>query len=511
MLCRYPFLAIAVILLGGVTARRAVAADTIIIVTTTADLGGSCPGANCTLRAAIAYANASPTQDQIIGFNIPGTCPQTIQVFSELPTIGDSLSIRGYTQTGGSPNTNAEGDNATICIELQPASGGSNISNGLRFAPADITDTFDVSGLSIGGFDHGARIEGGNYTISGNFIGLRANGTTPIPNAFDGILVQASNAYFATTRQVGGSAPAQRNVISANGTGVALVSGGANRVEKNFIGTDRTGNAAAGNLTGIYASSLSNGIFFNTISGNASFGIRLENENGAANAVDINRIGLKNYLVCTPGPCPPAALALGNGADGVRIAGGAAGNDVTGNQIAWNGGAGIRLSDSGPQNNASENSMHDNAGLGIDLGVTGVNANNNDAAEPANSPNRLLNYPVLSAAGGSARGGFVFGYLQSTNSHYIIEFFADDISDPSGHGEGFDYLGNVEVDITNAPAGGNGQVTFAAPISAGSSLVGRHISAIARDTFSNTSEFSANTVYVFIDSIFANGFDPFAP
>lgn len=507
MLYRYPFLAIAAIVLAAAPAHRAAAADTIIIVTTTADIGGSCPGANCTLRAAIAYANASPSQDQIIGFNIPGACPQTIKVFSDLPTVGDSLSIRGYTQTGGAPNTNANGDNATICIELQPASSGSNTTNGLRFAPSDITDTFDVSGLSIGGFDRGIRIEGGNYTIGGNFIGLRANGTTHMLNAYGGILVYASNSYYATTRRIGGSEPAQRNVISGNGTGVSLVSGGGNTVESNFIGTDRSGNVAAGNQDGIYASSLSNGIRFNTVSGNASFGIRLENPNGAANAVTANRIGLKNYVICFP-TCAPSAYALANGADGVRIAEGAAGNNISGNQIAWNGGDGITLPDAGPQNFISANSMHDNAGLGIDLGANGVNPNNNDATEPATSPNRLLNYPVLNLAGGGDRNGTVYGYLQSTNSHYTIEFYADDIADPSGHGEGYDYLGNVEIDITNAPAGGNGQAFFAAPVFSASSMVGRHISAIVRDTNSNTSEFSANTVYEFIDSIFANGFEP---
>ena len=197
--------AIALAALLATATQLARAADTIIIVTTTADLGGSCPGPNCTLRAAIAYANASPTQDQIIGFNISGACPQTIKVFSDLPAIVDSLSIRGYTQPGGLPNDNAYVDNATICIQLQPASSGSNIANGLRFAPSDTTTTFDVSGLAIGGFDRGIRIEGGNYTITGNFIGVDADGVTQRANAYDGVAVYASNGYFASTRRVGGS------------------------------------------------------------------------------------------------------------------------------------------------------------------------------------------------------------------------------------------------------------------------------------------------------------------
>lgn len=498
---------LAAILIAAAT-QPVLAADTIILVTTTGDLGGTCPGSNCTLRAAIAYANASPTLDQIIGFNISGACPQTIKVFSELPPIGDSLSIRGYTQTGASPNSSSTADNATICVQLQPTTSGSNIASGLRFAPTDTASTFDVSGLSIGGFNDGIRIEGGNYTIGGNFLGVDADGVTQRTNSYNGIRVQASNAYFASTRLIGGSDPAQRNVISENGIGVALYSGGGNQVNNNFIGTTRSGNTAAGNGNGIYASSLFNDISGNAVSGNTTQAIRIEGPNGGANYVGFNRIGLKNYLVCFPPPCAPSAYALANGGSGVRIAGGAAGNNISANQIAWNGGDGIELPDAGQLNYISENSMHDNMGLGIDLGTSGVDANNNDATESASSPNRGLNYPVLNFAGGGDHGGTVYGNLQSTNGHYTIEFYADDTT---GHAQGLDFLGSADVDITNAPTGSNGQVVISMPVSSNTDLVGRYISAIARDADGNTSEFSTNKAYVFVDSIFANGFDPFVP
>lgn len=497
------------IALSIVAAMPAAAADTIVIVTSAADLGGSCPGASCTLRAAINYANASPAFDQIIGFNISGACPQTINLFSELPTIGDSLSIRGYTQPGAQPNDSDVADNATLCIRIKPASGGTHIANGLRFAPGDITGTFDVSGLSIGGFDRGIRIEAGNYTITGNFIGVDADGATPRVNAYDGIAVYASNSYFATTRRIGGYDLAQRNVISGNGTGVMLASGGGNVVRGNFIGTTRSGNSALANANGIYASSIGNDIEDNVVSGNSGAAIRIEGGNGLANSVGGNRIGIKAFAFCLPQPCTPDD-ALGNGGDGVRLANGAAGNGISGNDIAWNSGDGVSLPSAGPQNAISANSMHDNGGLGIDLGIDGVDSNDNDAAAPTGAPNRLLNQPHVDLAGGAASGGSAQGYLTSTNGHYTIEFYADDAPDPSQHGEGAEYLGYGEVDISNAPAGDNGLVAFHLPI-AGSGLVGKRISAIARDADGNTSEFSQNRIYVALDVIFADGFDPFGP
>lgn len=494
-----------VVLLGASVAMPASGADTIIIVTSTGDLGGSCPGASCTLRAAIDYANASPDLDQIIGFNIPGACPQTIKVFSSLPTIGDTLSIRGYTQPGAAPNTLEAGDDATLCIQLQPTTGAPESSSGLRFAPGDISDTFEVSGLSIGGFDDAIRIEGGNYRVTGNFLGVAADGTSARTNGYNGIEVAAGNGYFATTRRIGGSDAADRNLISGNGTGVMLASGGGNVVRNNFIGTTRSGNTALGNANGIYASSIGNDISGNVVSGNTGTAIRLEGANGLANSVGSNRIGVKALAFCVPQPCVPLD-ALANGGDGVRIANTAAGNNVTANTIAWNDGDGISLPSAGPQNGISANAMHDNAGLGIDLGADGVDANDNDASVPAGAPNRLLNYPVIDAVGGNDAGGVAHGTLQSTNGHYTIELYADDVLDPSQHGEGRVYLGYDEVDIANATAGNNGSIAFDLPFT-GADLIGRHISAIARDDVGNTSEFSLARTYVFSDMIFANGFE----
>jgi CSLREA domain-containing protein len=93
-----------------------------------ADLGdGLCDvnlfgsGQQCTLRAAIEQANATPGAD-VINFNIPdtfGTGVKTINVGalddSGLPPITDQVTINGYSQPGASPNTLARGTNANRC------------------------------------------------------------------------------------------------------------------------------------------------------------------------------------------------------------------------------------------------------------------------------------------------------------------------------------------------------------------------------------------------------------
>jgi hypothetical protein len=66
-------------------------------------------GGRCTLRAAIEEANDT-AGDDTINFNIGGTgAGKTISPSSALPTITDTITIDGYTQTGASPSTLDEG------------------------------------------------------------------------------------------------------------------------------------------------------------------------------------------------------------------------------------------------------------------------------------------------------------------------------------------------------------------------------------------------------------------
>src|SRR5215203_3674583 len=135
-------------------------AATTFTVNSTADYGdvaaldGVCDatrgGGECTLRAAIEQANATPGADTI-HFDIPGTGVKTIHVNSRdlgaLPTITEQVTIDGYTQTDAHPNTKAVGNDAALKVVLDGSSVSSN--DGLRI---DSASNSLIKGLVINSF-----------------------------------------------------------------------------------------------------------------------------------------------------------------------------------------------------------------------------------------------------------------------------------------------------------------------------------------------------------------------
>lgn len=494
---------------GTAVDRGAFEADSsgasVLLVTNTNDAGAG------SLRAAIADANANPAAN-VIGFNIPGACPRTIALQTELPAITDDISIRGYTQPGAQPNTSALSDNATICVELVEAT-GQTIANGLRFAPTASSSSQDVSGLSIGRFTTGIRFDGPitgtgvGCSAWGNFIGLAADGTTLRANAFAGINVEGR--MYCT---IGGDDNAQRNVVAGGLAGVRVNGDQTTFVRNNYIGTTRSGNTARPNTIGVALLSGLNYVEDNLVSGNSGNAVTMNGMAAQYNYVRGNRIGRAAFRVCTNPPCAPDFLALPNGADAVYISSGSTGNRITDNTIAFNAGAGVRVVGNGTGGHfIGGNAIYANDGLGIDLGATGVDPIDNDATTPPGTPNRGINAPLLDFAFGGNHNGSVYGRLQTINDDYVVEFFASTDCDPSGHGEGRYPLGTSLVSVTNATATTNGQQSFQAPIAWTGDLPGMAITATVSPAHGSdfpTSEFSQCMSYVFSDVIFADGFDP---
>jgi parallel beta-helix repeat protein len=177
-----------------------------------------------------------------------------------------------------------------------------------------------------------------NTVVSGNYIGLAADGTTRLPNTFDGVEI-GDQAYSNT---IGGDTSGERNIISGNGGNGVSVEGHDNVISGNYIGTDAPGTAARGNmLDGVYLTRDADSNLIggdapgarNLISGNESGGIDLngaDNNTLAGNYIGVNAGGTD--VLANDG----FGASMGNGAEGNTIGGDTAaeGNIISGNSRA---------------------------------------------------------------------------------------------------------------------------------------------------------------------------------
>ncbi|MDH3706531.1 MAG: right-handed parallel beta-helix repeat-containing protein, partial [Acidimicrobiia bacterium] len=231
-----------------VTVNSAGDAGDLVPGDTVCDTGGTNSGGapECTLRAALEEADAAagPT---VVEFAMPVTEPgyqpapvaYAIAPASPLPLVGQRVVIDATTQSehasAGRPVVQVDGTSAGPATGLRLSGPGSVLR-----------------GLSIGNFDGAGLVVSGTGTVvAGNHIGVDPVGTTETPNNGLGVDVNADAAI------VGGTAAADRNVISGNGnTAVSVVGVVDVTVTGNHLGTDVTGLVAMTN-GGIYAVSAS--------------------------------------------------------------------------------------------------------------------------------------------------------------------------------------------------------------------------------------------------------------
>jgi len=365
----------------------------------------------------------------------------------------------------------------------------------------------EAPGNLIGGGEAGAGnvISGNNYIgiwllnsnatgnrIQGNLIGTTLSGTSALGNLNAGVgITDAAN------NQIGGTTPAERNVISKNGFpvyngGVFIVGSAAvgNRFMGNFIGTDATGQNEMGNCyEGIYLNAAGSNIIGGTvpgagnlISGNGLNGITLTNSSW--NQVAGNRIGTRNDGIS----------ALGNSYFGIEIDAGCYSNTIggldpdAGNKIAFSGlpisggRAGVRIRSSAVNNAILGNAIFSNASLGI--AFSGFSPTANDDCDGDSGGNLLQNAPEITQVFSGVQT-VVHGTLNGMpNTVFRIQFFASPSCDPSGNGEGHVFLGDTTM--TTDGACSNSFVAIL-PIAA---APGNVITATATDPANNTSEFS---------------------
>jgi len=331
-----------------------------------------------------------------------------------------------------------------------------------------------------------------SITIEANVIGLGLDGTTDVGNAFHGVTVTNAEAAVVVN-----------NIISGNGLfGVYLFNNpaavGAHTIIGNRIGADAAGAVARPNDSGgIVIDKVDGNVIGgtsdalrNVISGNGGAGLLLLGSD--SNTISGNRIGTAKDVVGE----------LGNSGHGVVLTDKSSKNLIGGatidhgNTIAFNatGAAakahGVEIQ-SGTGNTVSHNSIFKNSGRSIDLNQDTITLNDSGGDADA-GPNNLQNFPVIVSRpqGPATVGQFTWKLNSTPLKSFTIEFFADTDLDPSGSGEGRDFLGN-QVIVNGVAAAqvttdATGLVTFTNPAFADKA----HICATATDEDGNTSEFS---------------------
>ncbi len=372
------------------------------------------------------------------GYNVE-TGLWTIPVTSTLPLMsGGSTFIDGFSQPGALRATDTISASLKIVIDGSGAGSGANgftitsagnkieglvinqfSENGIHITGNGATDNTvsgnhigtdaigsavlgnDQNGViitggalnnTIGGYTSGERniISGNGWngvrifssgtmsnTVSGNFIGVDANGMVDLGNTQDGVIIFDA----AQNNTIGGSTPGERNVISGNGQNGVWINGSGttgNTVSGNYIGTIASGITGLGNNYDgvIISSSAQNNTIGgsttgerNVISGNGWSGVNINGSNTTDNVVSGNYIGTN----------VGGTIELGNTYDGVIISSSAQNNTIGGstpgerNVISGNGWSGVGINGSGTTGNTVSSNY-----IGTDVGGTTNLGNNYD-------------------------------------------------------------------------------------------------------------------------------------
>lgn len=241
---------------------------------------------------------------------------------------------------------------------------------------SDVAERNLISGNAFAGvFLSGAGTTGN--VVAGNFIGTDLTGSADVGNTGDGIAITNN----AGNNIIGGSTAAGNLVSGNNDDGIEINGSGTahNLVAGNRIGTNATGSAALGNggLGGVRIVGSPNNTIGgttpadrNVISGNAFLGVLISGTAATGNQLQGNYVGLDDS----------GTYSIPNGSDGVRISG-ASGNtiggtaDGAGNVISGNQFDGIDIR-AGATNNLVQGNLIGTDVTGLEAvgnGASGVN------------------------------------------------------------------------------------------------------------------------------------------
>jgi len=425
-----------------------------------------------------------------ITFNIPGNGVRTINLTAELPAIIDPITIDGYTQPGASANTMTVGSNAVLLIELNGTNAGSNssaltVTAGNSTIKGLVINRFSGRGVNL-------QINGVN-AVRGNFIGTDASGTSdfPSPNNGLGIYIESPNNTIGGTLVADRNIISGNGISGPGGAGVWIDGAAAtgNKIVGNYLGTDASGTVGIPNYNeGVLLNNTTANIIGGTtpaernlISG-GGYGILIAGSS-SDNQIMGNFMGTKADGVGSLGGS--AGIILNSSTGHNTIGGTQAG---AGNLIAFNSQQGIFVSTTSVNNPILGNAIYSNLSLGIDLysGAFGVTPNDDNTGDADTGANNLQNFPVLTSVVAAGGNTTIQGTLDSApNTQFRVEFFSNTNCDASGFGQGEKFIGFANV-MTNAT--GKGNFSSVVPTA---SVVGSLFTATATDPAGNTSEFSA--------------------
>ncbi|MEJ2634795.1 MAG: FlgD immunoglobulin-like domain containing protein [Calditrichia bacterium] len=287
-----------------------------------------------------------------------------------------------------------------------------------------------------GNSDDGINILGStseNNGITGNFIGVAADGSTALGNGDNGIYIESPNNI------IGGPADFM-NVISGNASYGIVIAGtdaAGNRIAGNYIGTDASGTTDLGNSQGgIY---IGNGASDNIIGGTTPEARNIISANGEnpppvqpgpVHGIVMDGVGSNGNIISGNyiGTDVTGEVALGNGGDGIHVRNGASDNTVEGNVISGNETTAISIFGDGTENNfvcrnligldaAGTANIGQPAGTGVYIGMSA--SNNHIGGASPDSGNFIT---------GSGWAGFYTDSSGATNNKIISNCFGTDIN-----------------------------------------------------------------------------------
>jgi hypothetical protein len=373
---------------------------------------------------------------------------------------GPGITLNGLGAVGNLVQGNLIGTNADGTQPLANAGDGISVTLGALNTIGG-TDT-GAGNLIAGNTNTGITLAGNLNLVQGNRIGTTADGTTPLHNATGVVVSGQSNV-------IGGTVAGAGNLISGNAGDGIIITGSGNAVQGNFIGTDASGTAPLANNHGITIFGGSNNVIGgmagtggNVISGNLLDGIQIVASTGTVVLGNLIGTDVNGDTLANAGN-GVALLFSSNNTIGQVGPG-------LGNVIAHSGNDGV-LVNNGTGNGIHGNSIFASTHLGIEL---------------INGANGLQPFPFLTLAASGGGITFVSGaFFSSPNSTFTLEFFANTVCNPSGFGEGEQFLGFITVPTDFL---GTASFTFTVAVSV---PPGEFITATATNIFNSTSQFSA--------------------